>query len=106
MSGWNLPPGCTDRMVDEAFGYSSEPRGTYRVRVNNTIEAHVWIEVEASSMEDAAHDALIAARAKPMHEWTFDEDDMIVEDVEAPDEGEDPDDARDARADYLYDRDR
>ena len=59
---WNLPDGCTDRMVDEAFGYSSEPRGVYRVRVSNTIEAHTWIEVEASSMEDAAHDAMIAAR--------------------------------------------
>ena len=77
-------------MVDEAFGYSSGPRGTYRVRVNNTIEAHAWIEVEASSKEDAERDALIAARAKPLHEWLFDEDDMIVEDVELPDDGPDP----------------
>lgn len=106
MTGWNLPDGCTDAMVDEAFGYSSGPRGTYRVRVNNTIEAHAWIEVEASSKEDAERDALIAARAKPLHEWLFDEDDMIVEDVELPDDGPDPDDARDARADWEYERNR
>ena len=106
MSNWNLPDGVTDRMIDEAFGYSSGPRGVYRVRVNNTIEAHAWIEVEASSKEDAEHDALIVARKKPLHEWLFDEDDMIVEDVEAPDDGPDPDDERDSRADYLYERDR
>ena len=71
-------------MIDEAFGYSSEPRGVYRVLVHNTIEAHAWIEVEASSMDDAVHDALIAARKKPMHEWLFEDDDMIVEEVEPP----------------------
>ena len=40
-----------------------------------------------------------------MHEWLFDEDDMIVEDVELPDDGPDPDDERDARADWEYERD-
>ena len=105
MSNWNLPPGCTDADVDRAFSYSSGPRGVYRVRVNNTIEAHTWIEVEASSKEDAEHDAMIVARKTPMHEWLFDQDDMDVEDVEGPPEP-DPDDARDARADYEFERDR
>jgi lipopolysaccharide biosynthesis regulator YciM len=26
MTGWNLPPGCTDRMVDEALGCRDETR--------------------------------------------------------------------------------
>ena len=67
MTGFNLPDGCTDAMVDEAFGYSSGPRGTYRVRVNNTIEAHTWIEVEASSKEDAEQRLLIRSRRCKTH---------------------------------------
>jgi hypothetical protein len=105
MTGYNLPPGCTDRDIDNAFGSSDERRGVYRVRVTNRIESQLWVEVEASSREDAEHDALVEARKTPIHRWTVDADDMDVEDVEGPPE-RDPDDERDSRADYEYDRNR
>lgn len=33
MDGWNLPPGCTDKMIDDHFGGKEpEPDGNYVVR--------------------------------------------------------------------------
>ena len=56
MTGWNLPPGCTDRMVDEAFGASEGRRGVYKVTIERTITATITVEVEAGSEEDANWD--------------------------------------------------
>ena len=108
MTGWNLPDGCTDRMVDEAFGYSSGPRGVYRVLVKRYVMAEIWIEVEASSKEDAETDALVEAKRTPLADpqWSLEQDDYEVENIEEPDDEPDPDDARDARADYEFERDR
>jgi hypothetical protein len=105
MTGWNLPPGCTDRMVDEAFGYSEGRRGVYKVTVTRTMEMTTVVEVEASSRDDAIDDAAIATKDIPVHKWTISQDDFDVIDVEGPPE-RDPDDERDARADYEYDRNR
>jgi hypothetical protein len=101
MTGWNLPPGCTDRMVDEAFGGSEGRRGVYEVTVTRT--STTIVEVEAGSEEDARFDAVIAAKSVPEAQW---ESDFDTTDVEGPDDEEDPDDARDARIDYEMDRDR
>ncbi len=39
MSGWNLPPGCTIRMLDDAtIGYEREPNAT-EVSVRELLEA-------------------------------------------------------------------
>ena len=104
--GWNLPPGCTDRMVDEAFGYSEGRRGVYRVTVTRTMEMTTVVKVEASSRDDAIDDAAIATKDIPVHKWTISQDDFDVLNVEEPDDGPDPDDERDSRADYEYDRNR
>ena len=64
------PPGCTDRMVDEAFGYSEGRRGVYKVTVTRTMEMTTVIEVEASSRDDAEYDGLIGAAHIPPAKWT------------------------------------
>jgi hypothetical protein len=97
---WNLPPGCTDKMVDEAFGYSSGRRGVYTVTIVKTIE--LVVEVDESSEADAEHDAKIIADATPLRDWIVSDEDVSVEGPPEPD----PDDARDARADYEWERDR
>ncbi len=110
MTGWNLPDGCTDRMVDEAFGYKSERRGTYTVVVTRTVEQSITLQVEASSEDEAREDALNRAYTKTGSRMNWSEMDAYDYDVESvmgpEDEEEDPDDARDARIDYLMDRDR
>ena len=100
MTGWNLPPGCTDADIDRAFGGSEGRRGTYTVTIVRTSET--TIEIEAGSEEDARFDAVIAAKALPADKW---EDEFDTTEVEGPPE-RDPDEERDARADYEYDRDR
>jgi hypothetical protein len=100
MTGYNLPPGCTDADIDRAFGGSEGRRGTYTVTIVRTSET--TIEIEAGSEEDARFDAMIAAKALPADKW---EDEFDTTEVEGPPE-EDPDDARDARIDYEMDRDR
>lgn len=97
MTGWNLPPGCTDKMVDEAFGYSSGPRGVYRVTITRAVEMTTVVEVQASSPDDAEHDGLIGAAHIPPAKWTVARDDYDVTEVEGPPE-RDPDDERDSRA--------
>ena len=105
MTGWNLPPGCTDRMVDEAFG-AADRRGTYTVVVTRTVEQSITIEIESTSEDEARDEAI--DQASGMLGWKeMDAFDYDVESVVGPeDEEEDPDDARDARIDYLMDRDR
>ena len=105
MSNWNLPPGCTDRMVDEAFGYSSDRR-EYQIVVTRTVEESVTLWIEADSEDEARDDALDQASAATG--WKQKDDyDYEVESVVGPeDDEEDPDDARDARADYEFERDR
>jgi len=81
MTGWNLPPGCTDRMVDEAFGCSrdhSDLAGAVRALLDKAGMPSRTVEI---IMEEIA-------------EW---EDDM---------RDPDPDAERDARIDYEMDRDR
>lgn len=81
MSNWNLPPGVTDRMIDEAFGGSREP----------------------SDLANAIH-ALLDRAGMPQKRL-----DLIMEEIsEWEDElrEPDPDDERDARADYEYERNR
>ena len=109
MTGWNLPPGCTDKMVDEAFGYG--PRHEYRVKVTRVAYVETWIEVEAESEDAARDEAIQAVKALPLDKWTAQqgqgvEDDFDTDDVEGGPRERDPDDERDARADYEYDRDR
>ena len=93
---WNLPPGCSDADVDRAYGGR---RGVYTVTIVRTSET--IIEIEAGSEEDARFDAVIAA--KKLHEchWESDFDTY----VEGPPE-RDPDEERDSRADYEFERDR
>ena len=105
MTGWNLPPGCTDADVDRAFGGSEGRRGTYTVVVKRMVEESITLEIEASSEEDARDDAL--DQASGASGWkVMDDYDYDIESVKAPEEEEDPDDARDARIDYEMDRDR
>ena len=108
MSNWNLPPGVTDRMIDEAFGGSEGRRGTYTVTVIRTVRESVTVEVEAGNESDARFDAEIAAKKLPAAKWTHEDEDVAYDtdpDVEGPREP-DPDDGRDARADWEYERDR
>ena len=100
MTGWNLPPGCTDRMVDEAFGYREGRRGVYTVTIVRTIE--LVVEVDEGCEADAEHDAKIIADATPLKDWQISDEDISVA---GPPE-RDPDDERDARADYEYERNR
>lgn len=100
MSNWNLPPGVTDADIDRAFGGSEGRRGVYTVTIVRTSET--TIEIEAGSEEDARFDAVIAAKALPADKW---EDEFDTTAVEGPPEP-DPDDERDSRADWLYERDR
>ena len=106
MTGWNLPPGVTDRMIDEAFGGTGGVRGTYTVTVTRTVFQRVEVEVEAGNEEDARFDAVIMAKTGLLDWSEADESEYGVEGVEAPDDGPDPDDERDARADYEHERDR
>ena len=81
MTGFNLPPGCTNQMIDEAFGCIREP----------------------SDLAESVRALLDKARM-PQHRV-----DLIMEEIaEWEDEMRepDPDDERDSRADYLYERDR
>ena len=106
MTGWNLPPGCTDRMVDEAFGGKEGRRGTYTVVVTRTVEQSITLQIDASSEDEAREDALNEASSN-MNWKEMDAFDYEVESVIEPeDEEQDPDDARDARIDYEMDRDR
>ena len=100
MSNWNLPPGCTDADIDRAFGGSEGRRGTYTVTIVRTIE--LVVEVDEGSEADAEHDAKIIADATPLKDWQISDEDISV--AEPPER--DPDEERDARADYEYDRDR
>ena len=97
---YNLPPGVTDRMIDEAFGYKEGRRGVYTVTIVRTIE--LVVEVDESSEVDAEHDAKIIADATPLKDWQISDEDIVV--AEPPER--DPDDERDARADYEFERDR
>ena len=78
---WNLPPGVTDRMVDEAFGCAREASDLAEsVRALLDKAGMPWRHVSVILEEIA--------------EW---EDDMREPD---------PDDERDSRADYEFERDR
>ena len=98
MSNWNLPPGCSDADVDRAYGGSEGRRGVYTVTIVRTSET--TIEIEAGSEEDARFDAVIAAKALPADKW---EDEFDTTEVEGPPE-RDPDEERDARADFEMDK--
>ena len=84
MSGWNLPPGCTDRMVDEAFGCDEGRRGVYTVTVRRTTVEYTTIELQASSEGDARDDAETQAQFVNLSAWTADDADYEVIDVEGP----------------------
>jgi hypothetical protein len=81
VTGWNLPPGCTDRMVDEAFGYKRDP---------SDLSEAVRALCEKAGMPSHTIEVIL----EEIKEWEDDE------------RGPDPDDERDSRADYLYERDR
>ena len=81
MTGWNLPPGCTNRMVDEAYGVSRDP---------SELADAVYALLDKAGMP---HKTMMVIMEE-IAEW---EDDM---------RGPDPDDERDARIDYEMDRDR
>ena len=80
MTGWNLPDGCTDAMVDEAFGCDDgEQAGTC---LSCRADGVFWDEPRA--------DGSCYECGKPVGMWNE----------------RDPDDERDARADWEYERDR
>ena len=82
MTGWNLPPGCTDRMVDEAFGCKRDP---------SELQENIRALLEKSpAISKQTIDCILE----------------MIEEEEIENEEPDPDDARDARADYEYERDR
>ena len=82
MTGWNLPDGCTDRMVDEAFGYKREP----------------------SELSENVRALLEKSRA--ISKQTLEAILEMIEEDEIEAEQPDPDEERDARIDYEYERDR
>lgn len=81
MSGWNLPDGCTDQMVDEAFGCK---------RDSSDLSNNVRTLLEKARVSQRTIDLIM----DEITEWEDDEREP------------DPDDERDSRADYLYERDR
>jgi hypothetical protein len=84
---------------DEYYRKHGSPRrGVYRVKVTREIFAETWIEVEASSEEDALFDAVIEAKKIPFAQWELAQDDYDTNDVDGPPE-RDPDDARDEEMD-------
>jgi hypothetical protein len=81
MSGWNLPPGCTNADVDKAFGCKREP---------SELAENVRALLVRSAVSKQTMEAIL---------------EMIEEDeIEA--EQPDPDEERDARIDYEFERDR
>jgi hypothetical protein len=81
MSGWNLPPGCTNADVDKAFGCKREP---------SELAENVRALLVRSAVSKQTMEAIL---------------EMIEEDeIEA--EQPDPDEERDARIDWEMDRDR
>ena len=82
MTGWNLPDGCTDRMVDEAFGYKREP----------------------SELSENVRALLEKSRA--ISKQTLEAILEMIEEDEIEAEQPDPDEERDARIDAAMDRDR
>jgi hypothetical protein len=82
MSGWNLPPGCTDRMVDEAFGYKREPS------------------------ELAENVRALLEKSRAISKQTMEAILEMIEEDEIEAEGPDPDDERDSRAEWQNERDR
>ena len=105
MTGYNLPPGCTDADVDKAFGGKVERHGEYQVVVKRTVEESITLWIDATSEDDARQQAL--DQASGASSWdVMDEYDYDIESVKAPEEEEDPDDERDARADWEFERNR
>ena len=82
MTGWNLPPGCTDRMVDEAFGCKRDPS-----ELQENIRA-------------------LLEKSRVISQQTIGAILEMIEEEEIEAEEPDPDDERDARADYEFERDR
>jgi hypothetical protein len=90
MTGWNLPPGCTDADIDRAYG--GRPEYVYRVKVTRVAYVETWVEVEASSEEDASDEAIQAARKIPLDKWTPTQGQGVEDDFDAVDfEGGPPD---------------
>jgi hypothetical protein len=81
MTGWNLPPGCTDADIDRAFGGDRQP---------SALAEDVRALLEKARIGTRTVEAIM---------------EMIAEEEDEANEP-DPDDLRDARADYEYDRDR
>ena len=82
MSNWNLPPGVTDRMIDEAFGGGREP---------------------SALAEDVR---ALLEKSRVISKQTMTAILEMIEEDEIADEEPDPDAERDARADYEHERDR
>jgi len=77
-----LPPGCTDADVDRAFGCKREP-------------------------SDLAENVrALLEKSRVISKQTMEAILEMIEEEEIEAEEPDPDDARDARIDYLMDRDR
>ena len=80
MTGFNLPDGCTDRMVDEAFGCVQE----------SSLSEAIRSLCEKAGVPSRTVEVIL----EEIKEWEDDEREP------------DPDDARDARADWEFERDR
>ena len=91
MTGWNLPPGCTDRMVDEAFGFGPDDHsGRYEILHEEDGWWTVYRKGFAVESFTSRNEAL-----KAIHRWE-------EEDEEAEREARDQDADR---GDWEYHRD-
>ena len=83
MTGWNLPPGVTDRIIDEAFGHRL-------ARAQRPRQRHPRAFGQGRNAPEASR----SHHVEEIAEWE--------DELREPD----PDDERDARADYEYERNR
>lgn len=81
MTGWNLPPGVTNKMIDDAFG------GDY---IPTELQENVLKLLEEAKIPQSTCDAIM---------------EMIAE-AEQQMGKPDPDEMRDNRADWELDKDR
>lgn len=56
MTGWNLPPGCTDRDIDEAAGAYDEPRDEALDELEEAYERIQMLERELRAAREENRD--------------------------------------------------
>jgi hypothetical protein len=56
MTGWNLPPGCTDRDIEEAAGAFDDDKSALASEEEEAAEAWEYWHQRAMRLETALHD--------------------------------------------------